>query len=90
MCYDEGNIYFLAPATMAEVTNDSLNPALQEKQKAMRENIQAYPVVSGDTVSSIAQKYGIEDYHDLLVLNRIMNNELKVRGKNDSNILIKP
>lgn len=90
MCYHKGNIYFLAPAIMAEKIIDALthNPALQEKRRTMLENMEPYTVGLGDTVASIAHKCGIEDYHDLVILNRLMGNDLKVRGKNGSNILI--
>jgi len=65
------------------------NPELIKKQEEMHANIELYYVQPNDTIASIAQKYHISNYDDLLALNRFMNNNLEVSGKNGSRIFIK-
>lgn len=83
---------------MAENHKDSFaelerteNPALTQKRDALRGNTELYTVKSGDTVASIAHNRGIEDYNDLLALNRLMGHGgLESNGKNGTRILIRP
>lgn len=65
------------------------NPALKEKREEMLKNTDRYSVQGGDTIASIAKNCQIENYADLIALNRLMGHSLKIRGKSETNVLIK-
>lgn len=71
-------------------TAETGNEEIKKIREEMRRNLTEHAVVSGDTIAAIAKNSGVDDYEDILALNRLMGKDLETKGKNGTKVTIKP
>lgn len=75
---------------LVDSASTETNPEILEQRDKLKKNAKEYPIQKGDTVASIAKKFGLENYIDLINFNRLLGVEFKERGTKGTNFTIRP